>query len=410
MIVINYPEDVKFIIDCLMAHQYKAYIVGGAVRDSLLEKKPKDWDICTNATPNEVEDVFKNRMDITFVHTGLKHGTITLMKNGRGYEITTFRIDKEYKDKRHCDIEYTSDLQADLLRRDFTINALAYNEYEGLIDYFNGQKDLSNKIIRCVGDPNKRFNEDGLRILRALRFKTQLGFEIEKETELSLLNNSNLLDYISKERIRDELDKILQVSNCDTTINKYIAIFKKYVFRTDKILNLKSSNKNLTRLVSCKEVLLAYLLKDLSIEENLFILGHPYGLLYDNKVIKSIKNIKLFFDENIQYKSIEAQKYYLKRLLNTIGKNEVVLILRYMFYVSGDTKKFVQLYNLMFQIINSECYKISQLVINGNDLKKMGYKGKEIGIILNNIFDEVIKGNVNNNIHSIIHFLKEYRT
>ena len=172
------PEKVKYIISVIEKAGYEAYAVGGCVRDSLLGRAPKDWDITTDALPEEVKGLFRRTLD-----TGLQHGTVTVMLDGEGFEVTTYRIDGKYEDGRHPDsVSFTRKLSEDLLRRDFTINAMAYNETKGIVDIFDGQADLENRVIRAVGDPVQRFSEDALRIMRAARFASELDFEIENET------------------------------------------------------------------------------------------------------------------------------------------------------------------------------------------------------------------------------------
>ena len=212
------PNDVKTIMNTLMNNGYEAYIVGGSVRDAVIGKAfPKDYDITTNALPEEIIKIFYKT-----IPTGIKHGTITVMVNGDGYEVTTYRIDGEYLDNRRPSmVTFVSKLEDDLARRDFTINALAYNEEDGLIDYFGGIRDLDNKIIRAVGEPNKRFKEDALRMLRAIRFAASLDFDIEEKTMLAIKNNYNLISNVSNERIRDELCKML-VSNNTTKALKLL--------------------------------------------------------------------------------------------------------------------------------------------------------------------------------------------
>ena len=175
---INVPKEVQEIISVLQEHGHDAYAVGGCVRDSLLGRAPADWDITTSAKPMEVKRLFRRTVD-----TGIQHGTVTVMFGKEGFEVTTYRIDGEYEDGRHPkQVEFTSDLLEDLRRRDFTINAMAYNETEGLIDIFGGLKDIEAKLIRCVGNPEERFGEDALRMMRAVRFGAQLGFELEEQT------------------------------------------------------------------------------------------------------------------------------------------------------------------------------------------------------------------------------------
>ncbi|MGG7079218.1 CCA tRNA nucleotidyltransferase [Clostridium sardiniense] len=206
---INIPDKVKFIIDKFYENNYEAFMVGGCIRDSLLLKEPKDYDIATSATPTITESLFDKT-----IPTGIKHGTITVLIDKEPFEITTYRVEGEYKDNRRPDeISFVTDIKDDLSRRDFTINAFAYNSKEGLKDYFNGLDDLKNKIIRTVGNSNKRFNEDALRIMRAIRFSAQLDFKIEENTLNAIKENKELLKNISAERIRDELCKILISDN-----------------------------------------------------------------------------------------------------------------------------------------------------------------------------------------------------
>lgn len=205
MIQIRLPEDVTFIIEELNKAGYEAYAVGGCVRDALLNKEPEDWDITTSASPYEVKRLFRRTID-----TGLQHGTVTVMLHHVGYEVTTYRIDGEYEDGRHPKkVVFTKSLLEDLKRRDFTINAMAYNEKSGIVDEFDGILDLERKIIRCVGNAEERFTEDALRMLRAIRFAAQLGFIIEKKTESSISILAETLKKVSKERIQAELNKLL---------------------------------------------------------------------------------------------------------------------------------------------------------------------------------------------------------
>ena len=199
------PEHVKTIIQKLESHGYEAYAVGGCVRDTLLGRTPGDWDITTSAAPQQVKAIFRKTVD-----TGIQHGTVTVILDHVGYEVTTYRIDGDYADSRHpSEVTFTSNLEEDLKRRDFTINAMAYNEKTGLKDCFGGYEDLQKGIIRCVGDPKERFGEDALRMLRAVRFSAQLGFSIEKKTWQALCELAPSLVHVSKERVQVELTKTL---------------------------------------------------------------------------------------------------------------------------------------------------------------------------------------------------------
>ena len=223
---IRVPADAEQIIEKLNEHGFEAYVVGGCVRDSLLGKEPEDWDITTSARPGEVKSIFSRTID-----TGIQHGTVTVMLNRQGYEVTTYRVDGEYEDGRHPkSVDFTTSLLEDLKRRDFTINAMAYNGREGLVDAFGGMEDLENRVIRCVGSAVNRFTEDALRILRAVRFSAQLDFRIEDETYEAISLIAPNLEKVSKERIATELTKLLLSGHpekmkrvSDTGASRYIS-------------------------------------------------------------------------------------------------------------------------------------------------------------------------------------------
>lgn len=211
MVGIALPKDVKHIIDVLMENGYEAYAVGGCVRDSILGRVPGDWDITTSALPMQVKGLFRRTVD-----TGIQHGTVTVMLGRNGYEVTTYRIDGKYEDSRHPEsVEFTPKLEEDLKRRDFTINAMAYNDEHGIVDIFDGVGDLQRKIIRCVGNAHDRFDEDALRILRAVRFSAQLGFGIEENTARAAKELAVNLKKISSERIHTEFNKMLKSPHPD---------------------------------------------------------------------------------------------------------------------------------------------------------------------------------------------------
>lgn len=211
MVRIALPKDVKHIIDVLMENGYEAYAVGGCVRDSILGRVPGDWDITTSALPMQVKGLFRRTVD-----TGIQHGTVTVMLGRNGYEVTTYRIDGKYEDSRHPEsVEFTPKLEEDLKRRDFTINAMAYNDEHGIVDIFDGVGDLHRKIIRCVGNAHDRFDEDALRILRAVRFSAQLGFGIEENTAGAAKELAVNLKRISSERIHTEFNKMLKSAHPD---------------------------------------------------------------------------------------------------------------------------------------------------------------------------------------------------
>ena len=208
---IRVPEKGQYIIETIKAAGFDAYVVGGCVRDSILGRQPGDCDITTSARPEQVKALFARTID-----TGLQHGTVTVMLDKDGFEVTTYRLDGEYEDSRHPkSVSFTPDLREDLKRRDLTINAMAYNEQSGLVDLFGGLEDLNAGVIRCVGDPRERFGEDALRILRAIRFSAQLGYTIEPETLSAVRQLAPALTRISAERIQAELVKLLMSPHPD---------------------------------------------------------------------------------------------------------------------------------------------------------------------------------------------------
>lgn len=222
--VINIPPQVNRVIEILHSHGHSAYVVGGACRDILMGKQAHDWDIATSSLPQETARIFE---DFKVIETGIKHGTVTVIVDGIPLEITTFRIESGYSDNRHPDkVDFTSKIEEDLSRRDFTVNAIAYSPVRGVVDPYGGQNDIKKKLIRCVGNPDTRFNEDSLRILRALRFSATLGFEIDKETAQSIHRNKHLLANVSAERIFNEISKML----CGKDIKRILADFSDVIF------------------------------------------------------------------------------------------------------------------------------------------------------------------------------------
>lgn len=238
---IELPKNVSFIIGELEKNGYEAYAVGGCVRDSILGRTPQDWDITTIASPGEVKKIFKKTID-----TGIQHGTVTVMLDKTGYEVTTYRIDGEYEDGRHPkQVEFTKSLTEDLKRRDFTINAMAYNDSVGIVDEFGGIEDIENHIVRCVGSADERFNEDALRILRAYRFSAQLGFDIDAGTRAAAEAKAENLSLISAERIRVELTKLLMSDNTDRMFDLYKAGITKVVLpEFDEMMRTGQKNSN----------------------------------------------------------------------------------------------------------------------------------------------------------------------
>ena len=396
------PEKVKYIINKIYENNYEAYIVGGCVRDVLLGLEPNDYDITTSATPKVILDIFK---DFKCIKTGIVHGTVSVIIDGDIYEITTYRIEGEYKDHRRPDVvDFTNKLEEDLKRRDFTINAMAYNEKVGLVDLFKGREDLNKKLIKTVGNPYDRFNEDGLRMIRAIRFSSKLDFTIEKETLLAIYDNAKIIKNISLERITDEFSKIILSKNPENLINLFKTKLLEYLNmskedderKLDKLYyNLKLLNKVEKDLLK-RLVLLDYLIYELDIKCESF-----YEKLTYSKKIKKDCNMILSSLKDIYIKNLD--KFSIKIMLNKMGKNlfeEYLDIAKIIYGNNKNIKNIVDIYKEIED--NKECYTIKNLKINGNDILSLGYKNKEVGQMLNEILYEVIKNPKLNNKDQII--------
>jgi tRNA nucleotidyltransferase (CCA-adding enzyme) len=388
------PKQVNFLLNKLNSAGYEAYIVGGCVRDMLLGKTPNDFDITTSAEPEQIIEVFKEHKLLT---VGLKHGTVTVILDKIPYEITTYRIDKDYSDNRHPDtVEFTKNLIDDLARRDFTINAMAYNPQSKVVDAFYGQKDLEACIIRTVGDPQLRFNEDALRILRALRFASTLGFEIDKKTAESIIENHHLLANISKERITEEIKKLILGENAQTIFKRFSKVFVSLMppyNPTEKHFVLGGCPKDIS-------IRLAVLF-DFK-EDMVTSLNH---LCFNKATVKKALSLV----ENKRRK-INPEKPDIKQALREFGKDFVLDLLELQKSIGLYTDvEYMKLYNLVQQILSSnECYNLDMLDINGDDLIDLGVtKGLAVGKTLNFILDEVINQKVENHKATIIQYLKE---
>jgi tRNA nucleotidyltransferase (CCA-adding enzyme) len=398
------PENVQKIIDIFYSNGYEAFIVGGCVRDSILDKDPNDYDITTNATPEEVIKIFNKYKTIP---TGIKHGTITLIIDNESYEITTYRIEGKYSDNRRPDsVEYTRYLVDDLKRRDFTVNSMAYNHQVGLIDEFNGIDDMNNKIIRCVGNPSKRFQEDALRMIRAIRFSARLNFNIEDNTIKSIYENSNLIVNISKERIKDEVNKIILSDNpqklyflYDTKLFKYMGLHIPLIKEDDiNILNKCKKDMSLR--------LTLYLNYINNVENSIDILK---TLKYDNKNISKCKILLENINENIL-----DNKKNIKIYLNKIGKDNLydLIYLKKIYYDYFGLKEMYNHIDYVENILNeiiyeNECYEIKSLKIDGNDLKQLGYTGPIVGEILNKLLHAVIEDPFMNEKQKLLNLLEK---
>lgn len=418
------PEDVKYIISRLNENGYKGYIVGGCVRDCMMGRVPNDWDLATDAYPEDVLSLFS---DEHVLPTGLKHGTVTIMLDKRPYEVTTFRVEGRYSDFRRPDyVMFTRSLEDDLKRRDFTINALAYNDAEGLIDISGGIDDIKNEIIRCVGDPDRRFKEDALRMLRAVRFSSQLGFHIEESTLCSICKNSELLKHISSERIREEFNKILvsdKLMNImyllSTKLMKYIIPEFYDTYDDENILYSDFQNTvNMMESTGKDTVLRLALLLHKAIQQksNYSIDGEAARragiilnrLRYDKATISKVKIIIMYYNALIL-----PEREHILRWLNKIGAQSFsdLLKVKRAELVKGEEAGLIQLKNVneVFEYImaNGLCFSRRQLSIKGNDLGELGIKeGRIIGKIMEELLDLVIQHPELNERETLIEYVK----
>lgn len=382
------PKNVDFILKELNKNGYEGYIVGGCVRDYLMGTEPHDYDITTSALPEEVKSIFSHTVD-----TGIQHGTVTVVIDKIGYEITTYRIDGEYKDNRHPEeVIFTDKLSGDLSRRDFTVNAIAYNPLNGYVDLFNGRDDINKKIIRGVGVPAKRFQEDALRMMRAVRFSAQLDFSIEENTLKALKDNADLIENISIERIREEFFKLL-LSNHNERLDILLNSGMTEYFLPE-ILNRKYDYSKINGLSKDIVVRLSYVLSHIDSKNVSKIMKR---LKTDNKTGAAVTNIVKYVDYKI------TDDYSMRKLINLTGENTLNLIEIMGALNNSDTINEVNIYNR----VKNDCCTLKSLDLTGNDLMSIGIKGKEIGEVLNKALDLVMKEPDKNNREVLLNIIKE---
>lgn len=426
MIQIKLPDNAKKIMDTLHEHGYEAYIVGGCVRDSILGKEPKDWDITTSATPQETKALFRRTID-----TGIEHGTVTVMFGKEGYEVTTYRVDGKYADHRRPDrVTFTASLEEDLKRRDFTINAMAYDYETGLVDLFGGVADLNQGIIRCVGDASARFDEDALRMLRAVRFAAQLNFQIAPDTGAAIQEKAIFLKEISAERIQVELSKLLLSPHPEKLIDAYQLGMTAIVLpEFDKMMETQQNNPHHMYNVGEHSIEVAKHVKPDMVLRWTAILhdsAKPLVRTVDEKGIDHFHNHeqegvaiakevlkRLKLDNNtiarvarlVEWhdygKSANISKKTLRKALNKMGTD---LFDDYIAFRYGDVagqsdyRREEKIANIkrveaLYQEIMEEksCLTVKELALNGTDLIQMGMKpGKEIGYILDRLLQAVL--------------------
>lgn len=410
---INLPHNVDKIISILQENGYEAYAVGGCVRDSILGRVPGDWDITTSAMPEETKALFQKTFD-----TGIEHGTVTVLLDGEGYEVTTYRIDGEYEDSRHPkEVTFTRCLEEDLLRRDFTINAMAYNHKDGLVDLFDGIKDVNRKVIRCVGDAHARFSEDALRILRGIRFAAQLGFEIEEETRAGMEKLAPTLKNISAERIQMELVKTIISPNPSLLHTAYeLGITKQFLPEFDHMMETEQENPHhkytvgehtlcaLENVRADKVLRLTMLLHDsgkpgvkTKDEEGV---AHFYGHSAESEIITKKILRRLKFDNDTLSKVSKLVFYHdyrmpaidknVRRAVNKIGEElfpYYLEVCRADILSQSDYMRTEKMNNLnqveeIYEGIleKGQCVSLKTLAVSGKDLIHAGMKpGKELG-------------------------------
>ena len=438
---IELPRKVVLIIKNLQRHGYDAYAVGGCVRDSILNRKPEDWDITTSAKPEQVKRIFRRTVD-----TGIEHGTVTVLIGKDGFEVTTYRVGGLYEDSRHPkEVTFTSRLEEDLKRRDFTINAMAYNDDERLVDAFGGMRDLNYHLIRCVGDPKERFSEDALRILRAVRFSAQLAFPIEPETAEAIKSLAPNLEKISAERIQAELVKLL-VSDHPERIQDAceLGITKVVLPEWDDMVGVKQNTPHhkydvaahtvhaLQNVKNDKVLRLTMLFHDMgkpvmkTTDENGrdHFKGHAIAseqiaktvmkrLKFDNDTIRKVTKLVAYHDYRMEPTGANVRRamheigaelfpYYLAvRLADTKAQSS--------YERRGKLENIIQIRELYRNALrNKECVTLKDLAVTGTDLINLGIApGKELGTLLNELLDIVIEDPAWNQKEKLCDYVKE---
>lgn len=440
---IQLSDGVKVIISQINKFGFEAFAVGGCVRDSLLGLTPHDWDVCTNAKPDEIKKCFK---DFKVFDTGIKHGTVSVLYENSVFEVTTYRIDGEYADNRHPkNVEFTSDINRDLARRDFTVNAMAYNDETGIIDPYNGIADIKNKFIRCVGEPDKRFNEDALRILRGLRFASVYDFKIDKATSDSIMANADLLGSIANERINVELNKLLCGIGAESILNEYRDVFAVFIPEIRPMFDYDQRSKHHSRDLWRHTTYAVSTVKNtplLRVTMLLHDIGKPNVRTTDDKGychFKNHQNVSVeiadkilhrlrypanFIDDClvlIKYHDVRfcGSKRQIKRLMNKIGVNNTRLLFDIQYadisaqseYQQKQKLENIRIAKQQFEEIikENECFSLSQLAVNGNDIKRIGITdGRQIGYILNYLMDKVIDNELENETNILLKAAKDF--
>lgn len=422
--VIQLPQKVKYIIDTLINSGYEAYAVGGCVRDCVLGRVPQDWDITTSAKPKEVKTLFPKTID-----TGIQHGTVTAIIGREGFEITTYRIDGEYEDMRHPkEVVFTGSLIEDLKRRDFTINAMAYNERDGLVDAFCGMEDIRSRVIRCVGSPKDRFTEDALRMMRAVRFGAQLGFSIEEQTKQAMVPLSDRLSKVSQERIQVELVKLLVSDHPEKFAELYgTGLSRVFLPEFDAMMKTDQNNRHhcynvgehtlkaVQSIRADKVLRIVMLLHDVAKplcktvdEKGIYhFYGHPQKgakmaeqilrrLKFDNETIIKSSMLIYWHDDTPPLKP-----EIVRRIISKIGTENMQAlfevkradVLAKSSFKREDKLSYIDCFEQLYEDIlqKKECLSLKELAVSGKDLIELGMKpGVEIGKTLQELLDHVL--------------------
>lgn len=422
---VTIPHNAQLIINRLQSHGFEAYAVGGCVRDSLLGLTPHDWDICTSAKPEQIQSCFS---DCKTIDIGARHGTIAVVLDHEPFEVTTYRVDGDYKDNRHPEsVTFTARLREDLARRDFTINAMAYNADSGLADVFGGKKDLQNRLIRCVGNPDTRFNEDALRIIRALRFAACYEFTIESETAKAIRRNAALLQNIAAERVQIELTKLLCGKGAEAVLNDFREVFAVIIPELAETFDFDQKNRH-HRFDVYRHITHSVGVIDrqplLRVTMLLHDIGKPRVCTTDAKgyhhfkghqqvsmdmaeeILRRLKYPTQFSEQCkllILYHDVRfnGTKPQVKRVLNKIGEENMRLlfqiqtadILSQSDYRRREKLSAVDTARTQLEAIlrEQQCFSFKQLAVNGRDLIALGITdGREIGDTLHFLLEAVI--------------------
>ncbi len=392
------PKKAAFVLETLKTNGYDAFLVGGCVRDSIMGKIPNDYDITTNATPEKILECFSSCKTLT---NGIKHGTVGVILGKEVIEVTTYRIDGEYTDNRHPDkVMFSDKLTDDLSRRDFTVNAIACGHDLNFCDPFGGISDISRKLIKCVGEPDKRFNEDALRILRALRFSSVLDFDIDNDTALSVHKNAGLLVNISAERINSEFSKLICGKRSGRVLKEYLDVLCVFI---PELCNIDISGYNAVvrdvELSECNLILrlcifFGALLDKTDVSDVLT------RLRYDNLTKNTVCGVVSIIDTELI-----NDRIFVKKLISRIGFNNARLLNKVKYALGKSSIEQYQYFeeNVNAIEISGECVFVSQLAINGQDcIDRIGIHGRNIGIILEKLCNDVIEEKIENNSDALI--------